>query len=107
MRSLFLKIFLCFFLTVVSVGIAIALPVAAMLVMSKGGFLKIVALSFPILAFGVSGFICLMITRHITLPLFELRVAADRIAEGNLATRLTSQVCSCRAEIGQFGRDLY
>src|SRR5262245_35171546 len=105
MQSLFLKIFLCFFLTVVAVGIAFALPVAAMLVMSNGGMLKTATISFPFLAFGVSVFICLMITRHITLPLFELRGAADRIAEGNLAARVPSQVRNRRDEIGQLGRD--
>jgi signal transduction histidine kinase len=105
MRSLFLKIFLCFFLTVVAVGIAIAMPVAAMMVASKSGMLKIAALTFPILAFGVSGLICLMITRHITQPLFELRGAADRISEGNLAARVPSVVRNRRDEIGQLGRD--
>src|SRR5262245_12401047 len=104
MRSLFLKIFLCFFLTVIAVGVAIALTVAAML-MPKAGALKVAALAFPFFTLGISGVICFLITRHITSPLFVLREAADGIAGGNLAVRVPQRVRNRGDEIGQLGRD--
>ena len=104
MQSLFLKILLSSFLTVIFVGIAMALPVASMMMPGVrrsglgGPFV-------PILALGVSGLICLVLTRHITSPLFELRRGAERIAVGNLTARVPESLRSRRDEIGQLGRD--
>lgn len=101
MRSLFLKILLSSFLTVIFVGIAVVLP-AAVIVPSGGGL----AVSLiPILALGVSGLICFLLTRHITSPLFELRRGAEAIAIGNLSARVPGRLRNRSDEIGQLGRD--
>jgi two-component system sensor histidine kinase CpxA len=106
MRSLFLKILLSSFLTVLFVGIALALPVASMMiVMPRLGGLMWAAMFFSILAIGVSGLICFMLTRHITSPLFELRNGAETIANGNLSARVSENLRNRRDEIGQLGRD--
>ena len=102
MRSLFLKILLSSFLTVIFVGIGIVLP-AAVLIPSVGGGLA--ASLLPILAVGVSGLICFLLTRHITSPLFELRSGAETIAAGNLTARVSENLRYRRDEIGQLGRD--
>jgi len=104
MRSLFPKILLSSFLTVIFVGIAMAMPVASMLMPGTGG-LALVGSFFPILAVGISGFICFLLTRHITSPLFDLRRGAESIAGGNLAARVPGNVRNRRDEIGQLGRD--
>ena len=101
MRSLFLKVLLSSFLTVIFVGIAIVLP-AAVIVPSGGG---LAASLIPILALGVSGLICFSLTRHITSPLFELRRGAETIALGNLTARVSETLRNRRDEIGQLGRD--
>jgi two-component system sensor histidine kinase CpxA len=101
MRSLFLKILLSSFLTVIFVGIAIVLP-AAVMIPSGGG---LAASVIPILALGVSGLICFLLTRHITSPLFELRRGAEAIAVGNLTARVPENLRNRRDEIGQLGRD--
>jgi len=103
MRSLFLKILLSSFLTVIFVGIAIVLP-AAVLIPSSGR-LGVAASLIPILAIGISGLICFMLTRHITSPLFELRRAAEAIAVGNLAARAPEGLRDRCDEIGELGRD--
>jgi len=103
MRSLFLKIFLSSFLTVVFVGIAMALPVASR--MMPGGELRWAASNLPILAVVLSGLICVLLTRHITSPVFELRRAAEDIAAGNLTARVPGDLRSRRDELGQLGRD--
>jgi two-component system, OmpR family, sensor histidine kinase CpxA len=103
MRSLFLKILLSSFLTVIFVGIAIILPAA--LVMPRVGRLGPVASLIPILAISISGLICYLLTRHITSPLFELRKGAETIAVGNFTARVSENLRSRRDEIGQLGRD--
>ena len=107
MQSLFIKILLSSFLTVIFAGIAMAVPVAAMaIVMPRaGGILRLAALFVPILAVGISGLICFLLTRHITSPLFELRRGAETIAAGNLAARMPEDLRNRRDEIGQLGRD--
>jgi len=103
MRSLFLKILLSSFLTVIFVGIAIVLPAAV--VMPRIGRFGVAALLIPILAIGISGLICFWLTRHITAPLFELRNGAAAIAAGNLAARVPATLRTRRDEIGLLGRD--
>jgi two-component system sensor histidine kinase CpxA len=106
MRSLFLKILLSSFLTVIFAGITLALPVASMMiVMPRVGGLMWAASFFSILAVGVSGLICFLLTRHITSPLFELRRGAETIAVGNLTARVPENLRNRRDEIGQLGRD--
>lgn len=104
MRSLFLKILLSSFLTVTFAGIAMALPVASMMMPGASG-LGLGGPFVPILAVGISGLICFLLTRHITSPLFELRRGAESIAGGNLSARVPGNVRNRRDEIGQLGRD--
>jgi two-component system sensor histidine kinase CpxA len=104
MQSLFLKILLSSFLTVIFVGIAMALPVASMMMPGVRGS-GLGGPFVPILALGISGLICLVLARHITSPLFELRRGAERIAGGNLTARVPGNLRNRRDEIGQLGRD--
>ena len=101
MRSLFLKILISSFLTVVFAAIAIVLPAAVIIPGGGGRFLPFVA----ILAVGISGLICVMLTRHITSPLLELRTGAEAIAAGNLSARVSGTLRKRHDEIGQLGRD--
>jgi len=103
MQSLFLKILLSSFLTVIFVGIGLALEFAVM-IPSADGF-KLAPSFLPILAVGISGLICFLLTRHITSPLFELRRGAETIAAGNLSARVPVSLRERRDEIGQLGRD--
>ena len=103
MRSLFLKILLSSFLTVIFVGIAIVLPAAV--VIPSASRLGAAASLIPILAFCISGLICFLMTRHITSPLFELRRGSETIAAGNLTARVSHDLRNRRDEIGQLGRD--
>jgi two-component system sensor histidine kinase CpxA len=105
MRSLFLKILLSSFLTVTFVGIAIALPVASMLMPGAGGLRSAASPLLAILAVGISGVICFVLTRHITSPLFELGRGAETIAVGDLTARVPENLRNRRDEIGQLGRD--
>src|SRR5687767_12289369 len=105
MRSLFLKILLSSFLTVTFVGIAIALPVASMLMPGAGGLRSAASPLLAILAVGISGVICFVLTRHITSPLFELGRGAETIAVGDLTARVPDNLRNRRDEIGQLGRD--
>jgi two-component system, OmpR family, sensor histidine kinase CpxA len=110
MRSLFLKILLCSFLAVVVVAIvpgqqSLMPPGPA----GAGGVLGSAvswAVSFlPILAVGISGLICVLLARHITEPLVELRRGAETIALGNLTARVPAALRHRRDEIGDLGRD--
>lgn len=103
MRSLFLKILLSSFLTVIFVGIALALQFAV-LIPGAGGFRLLPSL-VPISSLVIAGLICLLLTRHITSPLFELRRGAETIAAGNLAARVPGDLRNRRDEIGELGRD--
>jgi len=103
MQSLFPKILLSSFLTVVFVGIAIVLPAAVML--PSGGRLGWAASLVPLFALSMSGLICFLLTRHITSPLFELRRRAESIAAGNLTARVPGELRNRHDEIGQLGRD--
>ena len=101
MQSLFPKILLSSFLTVIFVGIAILMPLAV-IIPSGGGW---AASLVPLLGLGISGLICFRLTRHITSPLFELRRAAGTIAAGNLSARVPENVSNRPDEIGELGRD--
>ena len=105
MRSLFLKILLSSFLTVVFVGIAMALPVASMILPRPGGWGFGGSPFLPIAAVGISALICFVLTRHITSPLFDLRTRAATIAVGDLSTRVPRNLSNRRDEIGELGRD--
>ena len=48
---------------------------------------------------------CFLITRHITMPLFQLGAAAGRIADGHLDTRVSADVTRRRDEVADLGRD--
>lgn len=101
MQSLFPKILLSSFLTLVFAGIGIVMPFAVMIPGGRGP----IASSIPLLALVISGLICLLLTRHITSPLFELRRAAGAIAAGNLSARVPEDLRNRRDEIGELGRD--
>jgi two-component system sensor histidine kinase CpxA len=103
MQSLFFKILLSCFLTVIFLGLALALQFAVM-IPSDGGFRPVASL-LPLLSIAISGLICFRLTRHITSPLFELRKGAETIAAGNLTARVSEDVRSRRDEIGQLGSD--
>jgi two-component system sensor histidine kinase CpxA len=103
MRSLFPKILLSSFLTVIFFGIAILLPAAVLI--PSGGRLGWAAYLIPVLALGISGLICFLMTRHITSPVFELRRVAESIAVGNLTARVPGDLRNRHDEIGHLGRD--
>jgi two-component system sensor histidine kinase CpxA len=103
MQSLFPKILLSSFLTVICAGIAIAVPVSSMMIPGGGG-----PLATPVvatLAAATAAVICFLLTRHITSPLLELRRGAGSIAAGHLAVRVPANLRDRRDEIGQLGRD--
>jgi two-component system sensor histidine kinase CpxA len=105
MRSLFVKILLFSFLAVVFVAIV---PVASRMLQAPaggGGVLGPAASFLPILTVGIGGLICVLLTRHITAPLFELRRGAETIALGNLKARVPATLRNRRDEIGDLGRD--
>jgi two-component system, OmpR family, sensor histidine kinase CpxA len=102
MRSLFLKIFLWFWGTVLTTATAFA---ALMRI------LGLVPESSPTrwhLAWGaallVSGGICYLLTRYLTDPVLRLRGAARRLADGELTAR-ASDVKPRHDEIGELVRD--
>jgi two-component system sensor histidine kinase CpxA len=103
MRSLFLKVLLSSFLTVVFVGIAIVLPFAVIIPSTQR--LGLAAMLIPLFALSISGLICFLLTRHITSPLFQLGKGAESIAAGNLAARVPETLRHRRDEIGRLGRD--
>jgi two-component system sensor histidine kinase CpxA len=53
----------------------------------------------------IVGLICLWITRHITKPIFELREAANRLAGGDLETRVGPTSVGRVDELGDLSRD--
>jgi signal transduction histidine kinase len=102
MRSLFLKIFLWFWGTVISTAIAFA---------SLALTLRLGPEATPTrwhIAWGaalvVSGGICYLLTRYLTGPVLRLRNAAGRLAAGDLTAR-ASDPRPRRDEIGELVRD--
>jgi two-component system sensor histidine kinase CpxA len=53
----------------------------------------------------VSGFICYLLTLHLTRPVLELREAAQQLASGDLNTRAGSRIDRRRDELGDLVRD--
>jgi two-component system, OmpR family, sensor histidine kinase CpxA len=102
LRSLFLKIFLWFWGTVISTAIAVA---ALALTLRLGP--EATPTRWHIAwgsAFLVSGGICYLLTRYLTGPVLQLRVAAGRLAAGDLAAR-ANDPRPRRDEIGDLVRD--
>jgi len=102
MRSLFLKIFLWFWGTVITTAIAFA---------SLALTLRLGPEATPArwhIAWGsalvVSGGICYLLTRYLTGPVLRLRGAAGRLAAGDLTAR-ASDPRPRRDEIGELVRD--
>ena len=102
MRSLFLKIFLWFWITVIGTAGAFASLVLT---------LRLGPEAPPTgwhLAWGaallVSGAICYVLTRYLTGPILRLRAAARRLAEGELTARV-SDTRPRHDEIGELVRD--
>jgi len=103
MRSLFFKVLLAAFLTMIFVGIAIILPFAV--IIPGTGRLGWAGSLIPFFALSISGLCCFLLTRHITSPLFQLRKAAGGIAAGNLSVRVPATVRNRSDEIGELARD--
>jgi two-component system sensor histidine kinase CpxA len=103
MRSLFPKVLLTSFVTVIFVGIAVILPLAVMIPNTRRA--GVVGSLVPLFALSMAGLICFLLTRHITSPLLELRRAAGAIAGGNLTARAPKDLRSRADEIGELGRD--
>jgi two-component system sensor histidine kinase CpxA len=99
MRSLFLKIFLSFWGTVI--GTAITVAVALRLGPHATPFRWHLAWGC---AFLISGGVCYLLTRSVTGPVLGLRTAARRLAEGELTARATN-TAPRRGEIGELVRD--
>ena len=102
MRSLFLKIFLWFWITLIGTAAAFATLVFT---------LRLGPEAPPTgwhLAWGaallVSGVICYVLTQYLTGPVFGLRAAARRLAHGDLTAR-ASDTKPRRDEIGELVRD--
>jgi signal transduction histidine kinase len=99
MRSLFVKIFLAFWATVI--GSAIALALTFRLGPEAIPTRYHVAWGFALL---VSGGICYLLTRYLTAPVLRLRAAARLLAEGELTARATNTKPR-HDEIGELVRD--
>ena len=99
MRSLFLKIFLWFWTTVI--GTAIALALTFRLGPRATPTRWHLAWGFALL---VSGGICYLLTRYLTGPVLRLSAAARRLAKGELTAR-ASDMKPRHDEIGELVRD--
>ena len=53
----------------------------------------------------VSGFICYLLTRHLTTPILELRQAAQQLASGDLNTRAAAGIDRRHDELGDLASD--
>jgi two-component system sensor histidine kinase CpxA len=102
MRSLFLKIFLWFWGTVISAALAFAALVLTL------GLRPGAPPTRWHIAWGaallVSGGICYLLTRYLTGPVLRLRTAARQLAGGDLTARATDR-WPRRDEIGELVRD--
>ena len=98
-RSLFVKIFLWFWATVIGVGIALALTFR--LGSGPSPTRYHIGWGFALL---VSGTVCYLLTRYLTGPILRLRAAAGRLAKGDLTAR-AMDMKPRRDEIGDLVRD--
>jgi two-component system, OmpR family, sensor histidine kinase CpxA len=102
MRSLFLKIFLWFWGTVISTAMAFAALVVTLQLGPEATPTRWhIAWGSALL---VSGGICYLLTRYLTGPVLRLRAAARRLAGGDLTARATNHRPR-RDEIGELVRD--
>jgi len=99
MRSLFLKIFLGFWATVIGTAVTLALTIR--LGPQATPTRWHVAWGCALL---ISGAICYLLTRYLTGPVLRLRAAARQLAGGELAARATG-LKPRRDEIGELVRD--
>lgn len=53
----------------------------------------------------VSGFICYLLTRYLTTPIFRLRESAHQLASGDLSTRASARIAPRLDELGDLVRD--
>jgi signal transduction histidine kinase len=53
----------------------------------------------------LTGVVCYGMVRHITKPILQLRSAAQRLAEGDLSTRVEPKLTRRRDELGLLGRE--
>jgi two-component system, OmpR family, sensor histidine kinase CpxA len=83
MRSLFLKIFLWFWATVIGTAVSLALTVR----LGPAAPPRRWHIAWA-LALLVSGGICYLLTRYLTGPILRLRAAARRLATGELTARV-------------------
>lgn len=65
----------------------------------NGTFARPILIRF-LLAFAVAGFFCLVLTRHLVAPIREMQHAAQRIAGGDLASRVHWNVTAREDELG-------
>ena len=61
--------------------------------------------AFEIITLVAGSVFCYLITRHVTGPVFRLRAAAGRIAQGHLDTRVDAALEHRRDALGDLGRD--
>jgi two-component system, OmpR family, sensor histidine kinase CpxA len=102
MRSLFLKIFLWFWGTVIGIALVFfALALTLRLGPEASPTRWHIAWGAALL---VSGGICYLLTRYLTGPVLRLRAAARRLAGGDLTARASEQRPR-RDEIGELVRD--
>lgn len=52
-----------------------------------------------------TGLVCYGLVRHLTTPIFQLRAAAKSLAEGDLSTRVATDLGRRQDELGVLGRD--
>jgi two-component system, OmpR family, sensor histidine kinase CpxA len=102
MRSLFLKIFLSFWCTVITTAAAFASLIVT-LGLRPGAPPTRWHIAWGV-ALLVSGAVCYLLTRYLTGPILRLRAAARRLAGGDLAARAIDHRPR-RDEIGELVRD--
>lgn len=108
MRSLFLKIFLWFWVTAIATGVVLALMWMVVAGSRHHAGASATPVNFAlrwIVALLVSGFICYLLTRYLTAPIMRLRQASRQIASGDLTARAESGMEGRHDEVGALVRD--
>ena len=103
MRSLFLTLFLWFWLTVLSLGVVLII-VSAHLGYGFHGVLRLAVHDFSLFLVA-GGIFCYVISSYLTRPLRRLGRAAASIAEGRLDTRVDPSLKDRRDEIAELARN--